>query len=112
MSMNLEGCLRNHKKRKINFIEDDNGRTLSDSEARLLIADLLAKGHRLMDCSGGRCEGFDPLGRGCPGHPVSEEFKCDGCGKDVSSPRHPFYDENFNLQEGLSACDNCNNPTT
>lgn len=71
MSVNLEGLLRNHKRRKINIMEDDNGRTLSDSEARAEIARLQALGHKLMAC--GECEGFDPFGGGCPGHPIEDD---------------------------------------
>ena len=40
MSVNLEGILRNSKGRKIRFIEDDNGKILSDKEARAEIARL------------------------------------------------------------------------
>jgi len=72
MSVNLEGMLRNYKGRKINIMEDDNGRTLSDAEARQHIQDLLSKGHKLMPTNN-NCVGFDPFGGGCPGHPVSED---------------------------------------
>lgn len=69
MSVNLEGLLRNYKGRKINIMEDDNGRTLTDAEARAEIEKLQALGHKLMSTSND-CEGFDPFGGGCPGHPV------------------------------------------
>lgn len=72
MSVNLEGMLRNFKGRKIRIMEDENGRTLSDSEARAEIARLQALGHKLMCCSN-ECEGFDPFGGGCPGHPVEDQ---------------------------------------
>lgn len=52
-------------------MEDDNGRILSDSEARTEIARLQALGHKLMPC--GDCEGFDPFGGGCPGHPIEDD---------------------------------------
>jgi len=71
MSTNIEGLLRNMKRKKINFIEDDNGRTMSDAEARAEIAQLQAKGHKLIPS--GDCEGFDPFGGGCPGHPIEDE---------------------------------------
>lgn len=71
MSVNLDGLLRNYKRRKINIMEDDNGRKLSDREARAEIARLQALGHKLMSCSN-ECEGFDPFGGGCPGHPIKE----------------------------------------
>ncbi len=68
MSTNIEGMLRNMKGKKINFIDDDNGNPLSDKEARKLIAELQAKGHKLIPC--GDCDGFDPFGGGCPGHKI------------------------------------------
>lgn len=68
MSANIEGLLRNYKGKKINFIEDDNGRVLSDKEARIELAKLQALGHKLI----GNCEGFDPFGGGCPGHEITE----------------------------------------
>lgn len=71
MSVNLQGLLNNYKRKKINIMEDDDGRQLTDKEARLEIARLQALGHKLMSC--GTCEGFDPFGGGCPGHPVIEE---------------------------------------
>ena len=72
MSVNLAGMLRNYKGRKINIMEDDNGRTLSDKEARAEIARLQALGHKLMCCSN-ECVGFDPFDSGCPGHPVPDD---------------------------------------
>ena len=71
MSTSIEGLLRNMKGKKINFIEDDNGRMMSDAEARAEIAKLQAKGHKLIPSSDD-CEGFDPFGKGCPGHPVED----------------------------------------
>lgn len=71
MSANIAGLLRNMKGRKITYLNDDNGKTLSDKEARAVIAELQAKGHKLIPC--GDCEGFDPFGGGCPGHPIEEE---------------------------------------
>lgn len=70
MSTNIEGLLRNMKGKKINFIDGDDGKPLSDKEARKQIAELQAKGHKLIPS--GDCEGFDPFGGGCPGHPVKE----------------------------------------
>lgn len=68
MSINIEGLLRNYKKKKINFLEDGNGRFLTDKEARKELADLQNKGYKLITRDD--CEGFDPFGGGCPGHPV------------------------------------------
>lgn len=70
MSTNIEGMLRNMKGRKITFLDDDNGRQMSDKAARVAIAELQAKGHKLIPC--GDCEGFDPFGGGCPGHPQKD----------------------------------------
>jgi hypothetical protein len=71
MATNIEGLLRNMKGKKINFIDDENGKTMSDSQARKGIAELQAKGHKLIPS--GDCEGFDPFGGGCPGHPSETE---------------------------------------
>lgn len=71
MSINLAGILRNYKRKKINIFSDDNGRELSDKEARQYIAELQAKGHKLMPMSSD-CEGFDHFGGGCPGHEIKE----------------------------------------
>jgi hypothetical protein len=59
------------KGKKINFLDDDNGKTLSDKEARAEIAKLQALGHKLIPS--GDCEGFDPFGGGCPGHPIGDD---------------------------------------
>jgi len=47
---------------------DDFGNELTDKQARSEIAALQIKGHKLIPS--GDCEGFDPFGGGCPGHPV------------------------------------------
>lgn len=66
ISANIEGLLRQHRRKKIDFLRDDNGRALSDKEARAELARLQSLGHKLIGASG--CEGFDPFGGGCPGH--------------------------------------------
>ena len=71
VSTSIEGLLRNMKGKKINFIDGPDGRTLSDKEARAEIAKLQALGHKLIP-STNDCEGFDPFGGGCPGHPIEE----------------------------------------
>lgn len=71
LSTNIEGLLRNMKGRKINFFNDDDGNRMSDSQVRIEIAELQAKGHKLIPS--GDCEGFDPFGGGCPGHPVEDD---------------------------------------
>lgn len=72
MSANIEGMLRNMKGKKITFIDGDDGKPLTDKEARLQIAELQSKGHKLIPC--GDCEGFDPFGGGCPGHEIDESI--------------------------------------
>lgn len=67
MTVCLEGALK--WSRKINFIQDDNGRNLTDKEARAYFKSLIAEGYRVMPITG--CEGFDPI-KGCPGHPIPE----------------------------------------
>ena len=71
MSVNLQGLLNNYKRKKINIMEDDSGRQLTDKQARLEIVRMQALGHKLMPC--GTCKGFDPFGGGCPGHPIIEK---------------------------------------
>ncbi len=68
MSVSIDGLLRNYKRRKINFMEDDNGRPMTDKEARAEIARLQSLGHKLIPTAD--CAGFDPFGGGCPGHEV------------------------------------------
>lgn len=73
MSTNIEGLLRNMKGKKINFIEDDNGIIMTDSQARLELAALQAKGHKLIPSTD--CEGFDPFAIGCPGHDIHDIYQ-------------------------------------
>ena len=69
MSANIEGILRNYKGMNINVLDDDNGRQMSDKEARAAIAELQDKGHKLIPSDD--CKGFDPFGGGCPGHKIN-----------------------------------------
>ncbi len=71
MSCNIEGLLRNFKRKKINFLEDDNGRPLTDQEARHELAEFQKLGYKLIPRED--CEGFDPFGGGCPGHEIKED---------------------------------------
>ena len=66
MSTSIEGLLRNFKRKKITFIEDDNGNPMSDKEVRAELAHYQALGYKLIPRSD--CKGFDPFGGGCPGH--------------------------------------------
>lgn len=69
MAVNIEGLLNFHKRKKITIIQHDNGRRMTDGEARAYLAECQAKGWKLIACSN-KCEGFDPFGKGCPGHPI------------------------------------------
>ncbi|MDQ6477813.1 hypothetical protein [Dyadobacter sp. LHD-138] len=69
MSVNIQGFLRNAGKKDLTGIfSDENGKELSDSEARLMLQNALAKGWRKLPCSD--CEGFDHFEHGCPGHSI------------------------------------------
>lgn len=70
-SVNIEGFLRNYAGKKINCCSHDDGRKMTDKEARAELARLQSLGHKLMPT--GDCEGFDPFGGGCPGHQMEEE---------------------------------------
>lgn len=71
MSLNLSGLLRNMKGKKIRIFDDENGDTISDTEARKYIAGCQAKGWRVIPmCGEDVCEGFDHQ-TGCPGHVIS-----------------------------------------
>ena len=71
MSCNIEGLLRNFKRKKINFLQDDNGRFLTDSEALYELAEFQKIGYKLIPRDD--CEGFDAFGGGCPGHPIIDK---------------------------------------
>lgn len=71
ISVNIEGMLKIMKDRKIHCFNGDDGIPLSDKEARTNIAELQAIGHKLIGSD--NCEGFDPFGGGCPGHPIKDE---------------------------------------
>ena len=67
MKQSIAGCLRNNRVGTIDFLEDGKGNPLSDEDARILLTELLNKGHKVMPV-GDDCEGFDVFGGGCPGH--------------------------------------------
>lgn len=71
MSVNIKWVLENYKGRSMGgLINDDNGRPMTDKEARKFLAEGLAKGWSVIPC--GNCEGFD-YETGCPGHPISKK---------------------------------------
>lgn len=67
LSMNIEGLLRNRGRKSLaGFILDDDGKEMNDRQARAFLAECIAKGWRILPMAD--CEGFDPKGKGCPGH--------------------------------------------
>lgn len=72
MSVDIQGMLNAHKRRKITIMEDDNGNRLTDQQARIHLHNLQIQGHKLMSCSPD-CLGFDPFEKGCPGHPIPDD---------------------------------------
>ena len=71
MSVNIECLLRIYQRKKITFMQDNDGNRMSDKQARIEIAKLQSLGHKLIPTA--NCEGFDPFGGGCPGHPLFSE---------------------------------------
>lgn len=69
MQANIEGMLK-WKKKLNGLMDDENGKPMTDKEARTYLQQCLAKGWTLIPC--GDCEGFDHFGGGCPGHPVDD----------------------------------------
>ena len=57
MSMNIEGCLRNHKRKKIKIFDDKDGNQISDKDARAYLAECQSKGWKLIPL--GECPTFD-----------------------------------------------------
>jgi hypothetical protein len=70
MCMSIEGCLRNHKGKKIKIFTNDDGSETSDKDARAYLAECQAKGWKVIPF-GKPCEGFNYFGHGCPGHFIS-----------------------------------------
>jgi hypothetical protein len=69
MCTNIAGFLRNFKRKKITFMEDDDGNPMSDREARESLQSMLASGDKYIQSTG--CFNFDPQ-HGCPGHTKEE----------------------------------------
>lgn len=70
-STNIAELLRNHFGKKIDFLYNSDGTTMSDFEARTELAKRQSIGHKLIPRSVD-CKNFDPFGGGCPGHRESE----------------------------------------
>ncbi len=71
-SYNIAGLLHQatHGIQKLDFFEDDNGNLLTEEEAKSIVLNLQAQGHKLLPI--GECDAFDPFGKGCPGHEQKE----------------------------------------
>jgi len=70
MSMNIEGCLRNHQGKKITIMDRDDGTRATDKEARQFLQECLAKGWRVIPMDADGCTTFD-YQKGCPGHEIT-----------------------------------------
>jgi len=69
LATSIEGLLRHYKRKKLTFMQDDEGRFLSDSDAKRELKAMLANGEKLIESSG--CSKFDPQ-KGCLGHTKEE----------------------------------------
>ena len=72
MSVNIRGMLDYCRRKSMaGLIIDDEGRALSDKEAREYLYDHLEKGHKVLPmCDTDECPDFDYFGGGCPGHGI------------------------------------------
>jgi hypothetical protein len=71
MSADIRGMLNNHSRKGSlkGVFKDDNGRPISDYEAREYLYDCLAKGWKVIPM--GDCDNFD-YQTGCKGHSTQE----------------------------------------
>ena len=77
MCADIRGMLNNYRRKdslKDVFV-DDNGKKLSDYEAREYLYDCLAKGWKVIPC--GECDNFD-YQTGCKGHEIESEVDNNG----------------------------------
>lgn len=71
MSANIRGMLNCFRRKSMAGLIVDNGRELSDEEARNYLYDHLEKGHKVLPlCDEDECLDFDYFGGGCPGHDI------------------------------------------
>lgn len=75
LQLNIEGALavpiRTFRRQWKGCVIGDDGQLLTPDAFRAHLHRQQAKGHKLEPCSR-ECVGFDPFGKGCPGHPVLE----------------------------------------
>lgn len=67
MSIDIRGFLEYHRRKKIRIMLHDDGKRMTDSEAREYLYTALGEGKRVLPC--GECDNFD-YQKGCQGHPV------------------------------------------
>lgn len=70
VSISIDGLLSHFKRNGLDGVISDDGRMLSDLEARQRLKEYQEKGWKLIPPND--CEGFDPFGGGCPGHSLPE----------------------------------------
>ena len=70
--IDIQGALDGNLGEEINFLQTPDGDTLTDSEARLALKQLLKVGHKFLSTC--ECKGFDPK-TGCPGHQLYSTVK-------------------------------------
>lgn len=72
-SLDIRGCLHNWTDRQmVGMFKHDDGRVMTAREAKDVLMDELAKGHRFLPV-GGDCDNFDYVNGGCQGHAVIDD---------------------------------------
>ncbi len=69
MGISVQGVLKNFKRKKITFCSHDDGREMTDAEARAVFLKADYEGKKLLPMSG-ECYRFDDQ-KGCLGHILS-----------------------------------------
>lgn len=69
MRLDIRGALMNWENRMFEgMFKTDDGKEMHWREAKYQLMEELQKGHNYIPY--GDCPGFDPVEKGCPGHPV------------------------------------------
>lgn len=77
MRLDIRGALLNWEPRMFRgMFKTDDGRTMEPREAKLQLMEELAKGRNFIPY--GHCPEFDPIEKGCPGHPQVDGDKGGG----------------------------------
>lgn len=86
LCVNIRGMLNHYRRKSMAGLITDNGRELSDEEARNYLYDHIEKGHKVLPvCDEDDCPDFDYFGGGCPGHNI-RYFDDDG--KEISKEEY------------------------